>query len=126
MLIGMAAAECSHKDSAGAATGFVGLFATWEPLWRVIHWHLSWSITTGPAFFYCNFVCSGCSGLITAAIFESPRGREPRGGVLRGCQIAPGKADEFVGRAVKQIFGDKEVKSEQLAIVLHPVGQHGQ
>ncbi|MCL4116443.1 UNVERIFIED_CONTAM: hypothetical protein GTU68_064580 [Idotea baltica] len=27
MLIGMAAAECSHKDSAGAATGFVGLFA---------------------------------------------------------------------------------------------------
>lgn len=27
MLIGMAAAECSHKDSVGAATGFVGLFA---------------------------------------------------------------------------------------------------
>ncbi len=27
LLIGMAAAECSHKDSAGAATGFVGLFA---------------------------------------------------------------------------------------------------
>ncbi|WP_299018168.1 MFS transporter [uncultured Photobacterium sp.] len=27
MLIGMAAAECSHKDSTGAATGFVGLFA---------------------------------------------------------------------------------------------------
>ncbi|MEF1207697.1 MFS transporter [Photobacterium damselae] len=27
MLIGMAAAECSHKNSAGAATGFVGLFA---------------------------------------------------------------------------------------------------
>lgn len=27
MLIGMAAAECSHKDAAGAATGFVGLFA---------------------------------------------------------------------------------------------------
>ncbi|WP_434362155.1 MFS transporter [Parasalinivibrio latis] len=27
MLIGMAAAECSHKDSAGAATGFVGIFA---------------------------------------------------------------------------------------------------
>ena len=26
MLIGMAA-ECSHKDAAGAATGFVGLFA---------------------------------------------------------------------------------------------------
>lgn len=26
MLIGMAAAEASHKDSAGAATGFVGLF----------------------------------------------------------------------------------------------------
>ncbi|MCG3862897.1 MULTISPECIES: MFS transporter [unclassified Photobacterium] len=27
MLIGMAAAECSHKDAVGAATGFVGLFA---------------------------------------------------------------------------------------------------
>ena len=27
LLIGMAAAECSHKDSVGAATGFVGLFA---------------------------------------------------------------------------------------------------
>lgn len=27
MLIGMAAAECAHKDSAGAATGFIGLFA---------------------------------------------------------------------------------------------------
>ncbi|OBX03082.1 MFS transporter [Gallibacterium genomosp. 3] len=27
MLIGMAAAECSHKKTAGAATGFVGLFA---------------------------------------------------------------------------------------------------
>jgi len=27
MLISMAAAECSHKDSVGAATGFFGLFA---------------------------------------------------------------------------------------------------
>ena len=27
MLIGMAAAECSHKNAVGAATGFVGLFA---------------------------------------------------------------------------------------------------
>lgn len=27
MLIGMAAAECSHQNAAGAATGFVGLFA---------------------------------------------------------------------------------------------------
>ncbi|WP_299007516.1 MFS transporter [uncultured Shewanella sp.] len=27
MLIGVAAAECSHKNAAGAATGFVGLFA---------------------------------------------------------------------------------------------------
>ncbi len=26
MMIGMAAAECSHKDVAGTATGFVGLF----------------------------------------------------------------------------------------------------
>ncbi|PHM64059.1 hexose phosphate transport protein [Xenorhabdus stockiae] len=31
LLIGMAAAECSHKDSAGAATGFVGLFAYTGP-----------------------------------------------------------------------------------------------
>ncbi len=27
MLIGMAAAECSHKNSVGAATGFVSIFA---------------------------------------------------------------------------------------------------
>jgi OPA family sugar phosphate sensor protein UhpC-like MFS transporter len=36
MLIGMAAAECSHKEAAGAATGFVGLFAYLAPCpaWR--------------------------------------------------------------------------------------------
>ncbi|XPE37632.1 hypothetical protein ACNKHS_22295 [Shigella flexneri] len=46
MLIGMAAAECSHKEAAGAATGFVGRFtylgaslSGW-PLARVIDvWH---------------------------------------------------------------------------------------
>lgn len=48
MLIGMAAAECSHKEAAGAATGFVGLFAYlgaslagW-PLAKVLDtWHWS-------------------------------------------------------------------------------------
>ncbi|CAI2494906.1 Regulatory protein uhpC [Serratia plymuthica] len=46
MLIGMAAAECSHKDAAGAATGFVGLFAylgaalSGYPIARVMEiWH---------------------------------------------------------------------------------------
>lgn len=46
MLIGMAAAECSHKEAAGAATGFVGLFAylgaslSGWPLAKVLEiWH---------------------------------------------------------------------------------------
>ncbi|HDL8675836.1 TPA: MFS transporter [Yersinia enterocolitica] len=46
MLIGMAAAECSHKDAAGAATGFVGLFAylgaalSGYPIARIMEiWH---------------------------------------------------------------------------------------
>jgi OPA family sugar phosphate sensor protein UhpC-like MFS transporter len=48
MLIGMAAAECSHKEAAGAATGFVGLFAylgaslSGWPLAQVMEiWHWS-------------------------------------------------------------------------------------
>lgn len=68
MLIGMAAAECSHKEAAGAATGFVGLFAYlgaslagW-PLAKVLDtWHWSgflWLSLSPPGFphcYYCPF-----------------------------------------------------------------------
>jgi len=48
MLIGMAAAECSHKSSVGAATGFVGVFAymgaalAGYPIALILE-HFSWS-----------------------------------------------------------------------------------
>lgn len=64
MLIGMAAAECSHKDSAGAATGFVGLFAymgaalAGYPLALVME-HQHWS-----GFFIVVSVASACIGLL--------------------------------------------------------------
>jgi len=64
MLIGMAAAECSHKEAAGAATGFVGLFAylgaslSGWPLARVIDvWH--WS-----GFFAVIAIAAGISALL--------------------------------------------------------------
>ncbi|MGQ7744967.1 MFS transporter [Pectobacterium brasiliense] len=64
MLIGMAAAECSHKDAAGAATGFVGLFAylgaslSGYPLARVMEsWH--WT-----GFFAVIAVAAGVSALL--------------------------------------------------------------
>lgn len=47
MLIGMAAAECSHKDAAGAATGFVGLFAYLGRLYRVTLSLASWKSGIG-------------------------------------------------------------------------------
>lgn len=64
MLIGMAAAECSHKEAAGAATGFVGLFAYlgaslagW-PLAKVLDtWH--WS-----GFFVVIAIAAGISALL--------------------------------------------------------------
>ncbi len=67
MLIGMAAAECSHKEAAGAATGFVGLFAYlgaslagW-PLAKVLDTALErilWLSPSPPGFphcYYCPF-----------------------------------------------------------------------
>lgn len=64
MLIGMAAAECSHKDAAGAATGFVGLFAylgaslSGWPLARIMDiWH--WS-----GFFAVISIAAGISALL--------------------------------------------------------------
>ncbi|MGL5607276.1 MAG: MFS transporter family glucose-6-phosphate receptor UhpC, partial [Aeromonas veronii] len=64
MLIGMAAAECSHKNAAGAATGFVGLFAymgaalSGYPLAKVMEiWH--WN-----GFFVVISVAAGVSALL--------------------------------------------------------------
>lgn len=64
MLIGMAAAECSHKDAAGAATGFVGLFAYlgaslsgWPLAWVIDVWH--WS-----GFFAVIATAAGISALL--------------------------------------------------------------
>lgn len=63
MLIGMAAAECSHKDAAGAATGFVGLFAYlgaslagWPLAWVIDIW--SWN-----GFFVVISIAAGISAL---------------------------------------------------------------
>ncbi len=72
MLIGMAAAECSHKEAAGAATGFVGLFAYlgaslagW-PLAKVLDtWH--WS-----GFFVVIAIAAGISALLLLPFFERP------------------------------------------------------
>lgn len=78
MLIGMAAAECSHKEAAGAATGFVGLFAylgaslSGWPLAKVLEiWH--W---TG----FCGYRHRGGDlRAIAAAISErSGPARDPR------------------------------------------------
>ena len=64
MLIGMAAAECSHKEAAGAATGFVGLFAylgaslSGWPLAQVMDiWH--WT-----GFFVAIAIAAGISALL--------------------------------------------------------------
>ncbi len=64
MLIGMAAAECSHKDSVGAATGFVGLFAymgaalAGYPL-AIITQHFHWT-----GFFVVISVAAAAVGLL--------------------------------------------------------------
>lgn len=64
MLIGMAAAECSHKEAAGATTGFVGLFAylgaslSGWPLAQVMAiWH--WN-----GFFVVIAIAAGISALL--------------------------------------------------------------
>lgn len=64
MLIGMAAAECSHKHSVGAATGFVGLFAymgaalAGYPL-AIITQHFHWT-----GFFVVISVAAAAIGLL--------------------------------------------------------------
>ena len=75
-LIGMAAAECSHKDAAGAATGFVGLFAylgaslSGWPLARVIDvWH--WS-----GFFAVIAIAAGISALLLLPFLHAQAPRE--------------------------------------------------
>ncbi|MFE8151547.1 MFS transporter [Brenneria goodwinii] len=78
MLIGMAAAECSHKDAAGAATGFVGLFAylgaslSGWPLAQIMDiWH--WT-----GFFAIIAVAAGVSALLLLPFLnaQAPRGQE--------------------------------------------------
>lgn len=76
MLIGMAAAECSHKEAAGAATGFVGLFAylgaslSGWPLARVIDiWH--WS-----GFFAAIAIAAGISALLLLPFLHAQAPRE--------------------------------------------------
>ena len=76
MLIGMAAAECSHKEAAGAATGFVGLFAylgaslSGWPLAKVMEvWH--WS-----GFFVVIAIAAGISALLLLPFLNAQAPRE--------------------------------------------------
>ncbi|NGZ17229.1 MFS transporter [Vibrio aestuarianus] len=71
MLIGMAAAECSHKDSAGAATGFVGLFAymgaalAGYPIAIIVE-HFHWN-----GFFVTISICSATIGLLLLPFLQA-------------------------------------------------------
>lgn len=76
MLIGMAAAECSHKEAAGAATGFVGLFAylgaslSGWPLAKVMEvWH--WT-----GFFVVIAIAAGISALLLLPFLNAQAPRE--------------------------------------------------
>ncbi|MCG9750023.1 MFS transporter [Vibrio brasiliensis] len=83
MLIGMAAAECSHKDSAGAATGFVGLFAymgaalSGYPLALILEQY-SWT-----GFFITISVCSAVIGLLLLPFLQAQPARKPLAPKLR-------------------------------------------
>ena len=74
MLIGMAAAECSHKDSVGAATGFVGLFAymgaalAGYPL-AIIMQHYHWM-----GFFVVISVAAAAIGLLLLPFLKAQHG----------------------------------------------------
>lgn len=71
MLIGMAAAECSHKNSAGAATGFVGLFAymgaalAGYPIAIIVE-HFHWN-----GFFVTISICSATIGLLLLPFLQA-------------------------------------------------------
>ncbi|ARC94457.1 regulatory protein UhpC [Vibrio coralliilyticus] len=77
MLIGMAAAECSHKDSAGAATGFVGLFAymgaalAGYPM-AIIMEHFHWT-----GFFVTISICSAVIGLLLLPFLQAQFSNSP-------------------------------------------------
>ncbi|WP_263081100.1 MFS transporter [Endozoicomonas sp. Mp262] len=75
MLLGMAAAECSHKEAAGAATGFIGLFAyigaalAGYPVAKVLelfHW---------PGFFMVITVAAAITGLLLLPFVTSRKVR---------------------------------------------------
>ncbi|EAR55795.1 putative UhpC, sugar phosphate permease [Photobacterium sp. SKA34] len=74
MLIGMAAAECSHKNSVGAATGFVGLFAymgaalAGYPL-AIIMQHYHWM-----GFFVVVSVAAAAIGLLLLPFLKAQHG----------------------------------------------------
>lgn len=77
MLIGMAAAECSHKEAAGAATGFVGLFAylgaslSGWPLAQVMDlWH--WR-----GFFVVIAIAAGASALLLLPFLNAQAPKAP-------------------------------------------------
>ncbi|GAA5645987.1 MULTISPECIES: MFS transporter [Vibrio] len=78
MLIGMAAAECSHKDSAGAATGFVGLFAymgaalAGYPLALIMEYY-HWT-----GFFVTISVCAAVIGLLLLPFLQAQFPQESR------------------------------------------------
>ncbi|HDM8207620.1 TPA: MFS transporter [Vibrio campbellii] len=83
MLIGMAAAECSHKDSAGAATGFVGLFAymgaalSGYPLALILE-EYSWT-----GFFITISVCAAVIGFLLLPFLQAQPSRKPLAPKLR-------------------------------------------
>lgn len=71
MLIGMSAAEAAHKDSAGAATGFVGLFGylgaalSGYPLAKIIEW-LGWN-----GFFMTMIIATLASAILLIPLLSS-------------------------------------------------------
>ena len=70
MLIGVAAAELSHKKASGASTGFIGLFGylgaalSGYPVATVIH-HYGWN-----DFFIVMMVCVALAALVLARLWS--------------------------------------------------------
>lgn len=75
MLIGMAAAECSHKEAAGAATGFVGLFAYLGRRLLVGRWR-KYSIPHWSGFFVVISIAAGISALLLLPFLNAQTPRE--------------------------------------------------
>ncbi len=75
MLIGMAAAQCSHKEAAGAATGFVGLFV----IWGVACWSAAGESTRYLALerIFCGYlIAAGISALLLLPFLNAQAPRE--------------------------------------------------